>query len=1652
MTANALTTGDAVDINHTTTAITTGALLRVSSTSADAFTTGALAHISSSGNFTSTANTAGLLNVSASATAAGTLTNIANSFGSQTTSTLLNVIQSGTTTGYTGNVVNFTGSSTTGASNLLNLTSVNTTAGNALNVTANSLTTGNAVNINSTATGVTTGSLLRISTGTTGAVATNGIVSLNATGNYTSTSNAGLLNVAANSTTAGTVVNIQGTSLTTGTAVNINAGSGIGLTVSSTTDITTGTNEDLTVVANGTGQIILNDTVQVATLGTASNDTVVCRNGTNQLAACNSTFATTTQLQGYVQFTPASAQADASANASIYINDTAGGNLLHLQSGAADKFVVDNSGNTTVGGNLTFAQGANRTLGVATTASGAGNSLTIAGGNSQASGNVNGGNVILTGGTGNGTGTSGSVIVKSNVTNSTTAFQVQNAASTDVLTVDTVNSRLSVRSLASEAVLGSELNVNPDFSTDWDGSPDWDLSGGTTAIHNSGNTTPLSPSTPISVTAGAVYQVEFCVSGRTAGSVTPSIGAALGTAVGSDSCTETHLLTASNTNDLIFTPTSDFDGTIDSVSVKLVTASSAVIRVLNTNGSTGVEIRSGGSDLHNTFIGLNSGSSNTTGSQNSAVGSGALQNNTTGSQNSAVGSGALQNNTTGSNNSAVGLTALYSNTTGSQNSAFGQAALLYNTTGSQNSAFGQAALANNTTGSLNTAVGNSALQNNTTGAQNIGVGYAALQSNTTGFENTALGINALLSNTTGGDNTALGFWSMISNTTGSNNTALGFYSGFADPYTSSFVTLNNLNNTTALGSGAQVQQSNALILGGQDANAVNVGIGTTMPTNLLSVSPVSYSTGTAGTGGVSDTTVTGVGTTWDSTMIGSEIIFANGNAATTPQKATITAVGSTTSMTVSPAVTVANGTAYRIHRPVLQVTTAGNVGIGDTTPAGLLTVGNGDLFQINSSGDITTAAGENLSINTGTTGTITIDSGTTGDISIGNNANAKTITLGNTQAGTIATFNAGAYNLNIRNTGIGINAATPTTGSVDLFFGSGARTININQSAASTAGGNLTIAAGMSGTGAVNGGNLVLQGGASGGSGAQGLVTLSTTSFTAAGVQTFASAGTFPITAGNIDLYSTLPVTASIAGVIVTIPDPAQSVIGRIVYIAARSGSNDFTLRLNSTRTPIDIAMKANSTATLIWNGTDWTAAGASSSTDLQSAYNNTLTSAGGAELVLNAAGGAADGLTIRNNATTPISGGILEVQSSIGTNLFSVNNFGTELAVNGGSETSASFNTDWTVVGSASRSRTTTAGQFVTGLAGASVTTTAAANDGVRNNLSANPVVSTTYQVSFAAKLAAGTFTTLDVRYSRDGGTDLEPCTSYSTQTLSTSVWTKITCTITTDGTTATNPDLIIRQTDATARTFYIDNLSFMRNDSTTQPSNVQIGGGINGGPVTLFTLDRSTAPPVANGDTTYYGSMYYDTTTGSIQCYEADGWGACGSPPDNIITLTPEYTGAVLNGTGVGTLTADFCSNSVALTVGTLCDSGDARNYYRWTSPQATAQDYSIYVTYKLPSTFKQFNSASTMKLTTRSTNTSFATADLQVLRKAAAGGITSCGAHTDLNSSANTWQQVTYSGDETACGFTGGDYIIFKITVTAEDSESIYIENLDFTYTNR
>jgi len=71
----------------------------------------------------------------------------------------------------------------------------------------------------------------------------------------------------------------------------------------------------------------------------------------------------------------------------------------------------------------------------------AGASLTLQGGNAT-TGTASGGNLVLQGGVASGSGSGGSVIVKPQ-TNSTTAFEVQNASGTNVINVDTTDQQVS---------------------------------------------------------------------------------------------------------------------------------------------------------------------------------------------------------------------------------------------------------------------------------------------------------------------------------------------------------------------------------------------------------------------------------------------------------------------------------------------------------------------------------------------------------------------------------------------------------------------------------------------------------------------------------------------------------------------------------------------------------------------------------------------------------------------------------------------------------------------------------------------------------------------------------------------------------------------------------------------------------------------------------------------------------------------------------------------------------------------------------------------------------------------------------------------------------------------------------------------------------
>ena len=232
-------------------------------------------------------------------------------------------------------------------------------------------------------------------------------------------------------------------------------------------------------------------------------------------------------------------------------------------------------------------------------------------------------------------------------------------------------------------------------------------------------------------------------------------------------------------------------------------------------------------DATNTFVG-------------GAAGGGFL---TTGLSNAGVGNQALTANTTGNDNNAFGAQSLKANTTGSWNNAVGYQSLAGNTSGTSNNAFGFQASAGNTTATYNSAFGHMTLRATTNGGANSAFGSGSLGANTTGYSNTAIGASAGSGNLTGFNNAFVGSNAGSSNTAGGNNTFLGAGSGPDAAHGA-------LSYATAVGAGAQVTASNALVLGGTNgtASAVSVGIGTTAPLKTLQVVG-DIRIGTSGTNG-----------------------------------------------------------------------------------------------------------------------------------------------------------------------------------------------------------------------------------------------------------------------------------------------------------------------------------------------------------------------------------------------------------------------------------------------------------------------------------------------------------------------------------------------------------------------------------------------------------------------------------------------------------------------------------------------------------------------------------------------------------------------------------------------------------------------------------
>lgn len=158
-----------------------------------------------------------------------------------------------------------------------------------------------------------------------------------------------------------------------------------------------------------------------------------------------------------------------------------------------------------------------------------------------------------------------------NVTGSVT-YKVAKRRRDGALTAASAASGAAVATADQVVVRWDIVVTNPTFTTDltgWTGT-NWAQAAGA-ALHTAGATAALTQN--ITVENGKTYLVTFVVAGRTAGTVTPGIGAVNGTAVSADGTVSQYITAAaSGSVALNFTPSSTFDGSVDTIVVQEWTA------------------------------------------------------------------------------------------------------------------------------------------------------------------------------------------------------------------------------------------------------------------------------------------------------------------------------------------------------------------------------------------------------------------------------------------------------------------------------------------------------------------------------------------------------------------------------------------------------------------------------------------------------------------------------------------------------------------------------------------------------------------------------------------------------------------------------------------------------------------------------------------------------------------------------------------------------------------------------------------------------------------------------------------------------------------------------------------------------------------------
>lgn len=147
--------------------------------------------------------------------------------------------------------------------------------------------------------------------------------------------------------------------------------------------------------------------------------------------------------------------------------------------------------------------------------------------------------------------------------------------------------------------------------------------------------------------------------------------------------------------------------------------------------------------------------------------------------------------------------------------------------------------------------------------------------------------------------------------------------------------------------------------------------------------------------------------------------------------------------------------------------------------------------------------------------------------------------------------------------------------------------------------------------------------------------------------------------------------------------------------------------------------------------------------------------------------------------------------------------------------------------------------------------------------------------------------------------------------------------------------------------------------------------------------------------------------------------------------IVLTPEFAGAVLDGTGTGTMTAGY-------------DGTQRTNYYKWTTTQMTSQTYDVVVTMSVPSDWSAWAASNAVSVSGWTSNTTNSTGSLTVIGTT---GTTDVNATSVTPGSTSTW--TTTNTNLTSAHYAADGTMVIRLRMTANNSSSFQLGNVTLTY---